>query len=544
MLFNSYEFIFAFLPLTVAIFFFLSRFDSQKHSLWFLMAASLFFYGWWNPAYLILITTSLIVNFTLGTLIQKNNNAKRSQWILLLIGMIFNVGLLSYYKYGAFLVNIFNDIFNGDVSWTNAILPLAISFFTFQQIAFLVDCTSGRIKQANFLNYTLFVTFFPQLIAGPIVHHREMMPQFNKIQLSDNRKNLTIGLTIFAFGLFKKVILADSISEYVSPIYAEAAVGDITFIQTWIAGVGFTLQIYFDFSGYSDMALGAARMFGIILPMNFNSPLKATNIIDFWARWHMTLTRFLTAYIFTPLAIKATRKIAQKKLEKKSVHKTSVFLSTLAIPTIVTMFASGIWHGAGYQFIVWGTLHGCYLVINQIWRKILPVFVSDKNRYEKIAKPAGLVITLFLVCFTMLFFRADNLDTGYRMAITMLGFNGISLPEGIFVQLGALKEVLLSLGVTIDSTAGSKIVFGSLLCFSLLFIALFFPNSLDIMRNYKPALGYSEVKSGVFDLILSNRIVNIMILKINSVWGAIIGVLLAVAIMSMQQASEFLYWQF
>ncbi len=286
------------------------------------------------------------------------------------------------------------------------------------------------MERSGFLEYVVFVTFFPQLIAGPIVHHKEMMPQFKSVSLSVNRENLRIGISLFAIGLFKKTILADSISDFVIPIYDESSAETISFLQAWIAGVGFTLQIYFDFSGYSDMALGAARMFGIVLPVNFNSPLKASNIIDFWNRWHITLTRFLTAYIFTPLAIRATRNITLRKSGHNPAGRVREFLSALALPTLFTMFVSGVWHGAGYQFVVWGSLHGVYLVINHSWRMLLAVFLVDRKRYERIFRPVGVALTLVSVCFAMLFFRADNLQTGIRMAASMAGFNGISIPEG------------------------------------------------------------------------------------------------------------------
>jgi len=539
MLFNSYEFILFFLPITVAAFFILSRFGSSRQSLAFLAFASLFFYGWWNPSYLILIGLSLITNFGLGTFLQQDNLTKIRKYLFLTTGLVFNLVLLGYYKYGGFILDIYNTLYDKDYVWSNVILPLAISFFTFQQIAYLIDSAAGRVKHVNFLEYIVFVTFFPQLIAGPIVHHKEMMPQFKSISLSINRENLQVGTALFAIGLFKKAILADSIAEYVSPVYDEATHNSITFLQAWIAGVGFTLQIYFDFSGYSDMALGAARMFGIVLPMNFNSPLKASNIIDFWSRWHITLTRFLTAYIFNPLALKATRRVMTRKS-----NKLTEFLLTLAAPIIVTMFISGIWHGAGYQFIMWGCLHGGYLVINHGWRMLLPLFVTDKKRYERMFRPFAVLLTLFSVFIAMLFFRADSIDVGYNMALSMLGMNGISLPEGIYVHLGGLQESLSNLGVAVDATAGSDITFGIIYCVVLLIIALFFPNSLDILHDRKPALAIPDNRGTKFDWLYNNKLTGIMVWQPTRVWGITIGLALAIGIMSLQGVSVFLYWQF
>ena len=419
-----------FLPITVAVFAVLSRFDTRLHSLGFLVFASLFYYGWWNPSYLVLISASIIVNYLVGSVLQRNGLSGNWKYLLLLSGVLLNISLLGYYKYGGFVTEIYNGLSGKDLVWGHVALPLAISFFTFQQIAYLVDSAAGRVERSGFLEYVVFVTFFPQLIAGPIVHHKEMMPQFKSVSLSVNRENLRIGISLFAIGLFKKTILADSISDFVIPIYDESSAETISFLQAWIAGVGFTLQIYFDFSGYSDMALGAARMFGIVLPVNFNSPLKASNIIDFWNRWHITLTRFLTAYIFTPLAIRATRNITLRKSGHNPAGRVREFLSALALPTLFTMFVSGVWHGAGYQFVVWGSLHGVYLVINHSWRMLLAVFLVDRKRYERIFRPVGVALTLVSVCFAMLFFRADNLQTGIRMAASMAGFNGISIPEG------------------------------------------------------------------------------------------------------------------
>lgn len=544
MLFNSYEFILLFLPITVVVYYLLSRFDSRQLSLGFLAFASLFFYGWWNPFYLILISVSLVTNYFIGTTLQNEIIQKRVKTLLLVIGIVFNLGLLSYYKYGGFIVEIVNDIYNRDINWVNVILPLAISFFTFQQIAYLIDSAARRVKHSDFLEYIVFVTFFPQLIAGPIVHHKEMMPQFSSIKLSITSDNLQVGMMLFTIGLFKKVILADSISEYVAPIYDTAAVDQVTFLQAWIAGTGFTLQIYFDFSGYSDMALGAARMFGIILPINFNSPLKASSIIDFWSRWHITLTRFLTAYIYTPLSFRATRKAAMRKSKANTLTKTTDFITTLTIPTLITMFLSGFWHGAGYQFLVWGTLHGVYLIINHCWRMMLPTFISDKKRYERLFRPFGLVITLVAVFFAMIYFRADNLEIANSMAASMIGLNGISIPEGIFVHLGGVKDILLGIGIGPDSTAGSQISYGSIYCVVLLFIALILPNSLDMMRNYNPALNYSVKKHERDDLYFNNKLIHFLIWIPNRFWAITCGIALAVGLMSLQRLSVFLYWQF
>lgn len=309
MLFNSYEFIFVFLPLVVVVFFALGRASSAWALRW-IIVASLFFYGWWRPLNVLIIAPSIIINFVLAHVLQrlgKQGNRRAAQAVLL-VGIAFNVAFLGYFKYTNFLLGTINDAFGTQMVLARIILPLGISFITFQKIAFLIDVHAGRIESFTLQDYCLFVLFFPQLIAGPIVHYREMMPQFHGLSCRFDKDNVSVGLTLFAFGLFKKLLLADKIAPAVTPIYERAASGSsVALLSAWLAAVGFTLQIYFDFSGYTDMALGIARMFGIRLPPNFNSPLRATNIIDFWRRWHMTLTRFLTAYIYNPLALWFTR---------------------------------------------------------------------------------------------------------------------------------------------------------------------------------------------------------------------------------------------
>jgi len=545
MLFNSYEFIFLFLPITLIGFILVLRANSRKLTLVFLAAISLFFYAWWNYYYLILIVISLVVNYSIGKNLQKVETAKINKGVLLAVGVIFNLGLLSYYKYSGFAVSIFNDLTNSNIHWAKIALPLGISFFTFQQLTYLVDSKAKRVKHSDFVDYIVFVTFFPQLIAGPIVHHKEMMPQFRAIDLYVKADNMNVGLMLFVIGLFSKCILADSIAAYVNPIFDKATKMEaITFLESWIAGAGFTLQIYFDFAGYSGMALGAARFFGIVLPMNFNSPLKAPNIIDFWNRWHITLTRFLTSYLFTPMSIRATRKSLSRKSRTKQPEPLKEYLTCLAAPTLITMFLSGLWHGAGYQYLVWGLLHGLYLTVNHGWKTFVVRNLSNKERYQKLSRPIGVAITLFSVFFAMIFFRANNLDVAISMAESMLGFNGVTIPEGIFVHLGPARGVLESWGIYPDTSSGSLIAYGSLYCLCFLFIALFFPNSLDFMSRYMPTIDYSKKTNDFNSLLFKNNFTRTMVWEPNIYWAIICGFGLAIGIMSLQSLSVFLYWQF
>lgn len=282
MLFNSYQFIFGFLPGALAGFYVLGRLRRDWAILW-LIGISIGFYAWWRPLNVLLIAPSILINYGLARVLQTYGDARPViSRVVLLSGIVFNVVFLGYFKYFTFLKGTVNDVFGAHLLLTRVILPLGISFITFQKIAFLVDVQAGRISRFTLRDYILFVMFFPQLVAGPIVHYREMMPQFHAAPCRFDPKDTAVGLSLFSFGLFKKVVFADSIALYVTPIYAAAGTGHPpTLLDAWLAALGFTLQVYFDFSGYTDMALGLARFFGVSLPMNFNSPLKACNIIDF-----------------------------------------------------------------------------------------------------------------------------------------------------------------------------------------------------------------------------------------------------------------------
>ena len=518
MVFNSYQFIFAFLPLVVALFFLAGRF-SRVWALRWVIVASLVFYGLWRPLNVLIIAPSVLINFLLARLLlrlrkQERRAAARAG---LLSGIAFNVAFLGYFKYANFLVGSINDAFGTQMILSQIILPLGISFITFQKIAFLIDVHAGRVESFTLQDYCLFVLFFPQLIAGPIVHYREMMPQFRTISCRFDKENTAVGVTLLAFGLFKKVFLADNIALLVTPIYEQAKSGaHIALIPAWIAALGFTLQIYFDFSGYTDMALGIARLFGIKLPPNFNSPLRATSVIDFWLRWHMTLTRFLTAYIYNPLTLSLTRRRAAKGRPPFSQRNMGprAFVEFLMFPVLLTMLVSGIWHGAGYTFIVWGVLHGVFLVINHAWRIAEPRPWRDNPRYLRLAQAAGFLITFTCVTASMVIFRSANLKTAVHL------LQGLAaLHHGLGVKGIGIKHVALWLG------AGS-------------FIALACPNTLQILSGYEPALGWrpgSEQASALGVRLLWNP---------SLAWAVAVAVVVAIGILNLGGQSEFLYWQF
>ena len=543
MLFNSYEFLFAFLPVTLAGFFLLGKI-SRNWALGWLMIASLVFYAWWRPINVLIIAPSVLINFILARVLLRLGTDQRQVRLaqaVLVLGIAFNVVFLGYFKYVNFFYTALNDVTGTNFVLAQVILPLGISFITFQKIAFLIDVHARRVESFTLHDFFLFVLFFPQLIAGPIVHFREMMPQFHQVSCRFDKEHVSVGLTLLVFGLFKKVVLADSLAPHVTPIYeAAAAGGDVSLFPSWIAAIGFTLQIYFDFSGYSDMALGLGRCFGIKLPPNFDSPLKASSIIDFWLRWHMTLTRFLTAYLYNPLVLWLTRRRMAKRLPGLGGKNPSysAFLQLLAGPTILTMFVSGFWHGAGYVFLLWGLLHGIYLTINHAWRLIGLKLFSSKERYRQVMEPVGFVLTFFSVLTAMVLFRAPTVAAANTLLHSMIGMNGVSLPNQIFEWLGPLGGYLQHIVSATPVGSGQEFVVTTAWILLLLLIALALPNSLQVMAAYEPALG---IKSSP-----NNRaaIARLFDWKPTLPWAVAMAVLAGIAVTKLGGKSEFLYWQF
>lgn len=542
MLFNSYEFIFAFLPATAACFYVLGTF-SRKGSLHWLILASLFFYAWWRPLNVLIIAPSILINFVLARSLQRlarNEKRRRASLAVLVLGIAFNVAFLGYFKYTYFLGTAINDVFGTHLTLAHIILPLGISFITFQKIAFLIDVHSRRIESFTAQDYCLFVLFFPQLIAGPIVHYREMMPQFQGVSCRFDRENVAVGLTLFLFGLFKKAVIADGIAPSVALIYGQAASeGGVSFLFAWIAAMGFLLQLYFDFSGYTDMALGAARLFGIRLPANFNSPLRAPSIIDFWLRWHMTLTRFLTAYIYNPLVLTLTRRRLAKGRPGFGGRDTTLgaFALLLVFPTLLTMFISGLWHGAGYLFVIWGLLHGIYLIVNHAWRLVAPKLWPDRAAYARMMKPAGIALTLLSVAVSMVFFRSPTLDAAVDLVKGMFGMNGLALPLAVFERAGPLAGWLGRMGVMQQQWGGQEFLRMAIAIPILMLVVLACPNTLQILARYEPAIG---VKPQPADTFLGRA------LEWNPslAWAVGISAVAVIGILSLGGESEFLYWQF
>ncbi|MBS0640113.1 MAG: MBOAT family O-acyltransferase [Acetobacteraceae bacterium] len=540
MLFNSYTFIFFFLPVVAAVFWAAGQRSKEMALLW-LTAASLLFYAWWRPVNVFLIAPSILVNFALARGLERTRDDRPGLTRLLLVsGIVFNLCFLGYFKYLNFFAGVVNDMFGAGYVLTQLILPLGISFITFQKIAFLVDVAAGRTDRFTIRDYALFVLFFPQLIAGPIVHYREMMPQFRVASCRFDATDTSVGIALFSFGLAKKLLLADPLSTIVQPIYAQSAAGlPQSMTDAWIAALGFTLQIYFDFSGYTDMALGIARMFGIKLPMNFNSPLKATSIIDFWLRWHVSLTRFLTAYIYNPISLALTRRrMAQGKPVFGGKNTTaSAFLILLVMPTVLTMLVSGIWHGAGYTYIAWGLMHGLLLCVNHLWRLLRPRFWPHAASYQRWFRLPAFLLTFGAVVFAMVLFRSTTIGGAFLLWKGMVGAFGITVPAAVFARLGDAAAWLAALGIVPAWTSGSLFLEAVLRIAVLLFIALALPNTLEILGRYEPALGYRPPKNPAW---LQQRLA----WQPNSAWAVGLAGISLAGLLSLGQLSEFLYWQF
>ncbi len=383
MLFNSYIFVLLFLPICLIGYYTLGRFEKFGAANVFLLGMSMWFYGYFNPWYLILIISSVCFNYTIYRLILSHQDRKK---VLMAIGVCANIGVLIYFKYMDFFIDTINHIFGMELDFLNILLPLGISFFTFQQISFIVDSYRGNVAKYDFLYYAGYVTFFPQLIAGPIVTHDELVPQLmDNSKKRINYENFSRGIYLFSIGMAKKVLIADTLGNAVNYGYDELLTINST--EAIIVMLAYTLQIYFDFSGYCDMAIGIGKMFNIDIPLNFNSPYKAVSIDDFWDRWHMTLTRFLTRYVYIPLGG-----------NRKGTARTYLNI-------FIVFLVSGFWHGAGFTFIFWGIGHGLASIIHRMGHKF----------FDKLPKAVNWAITFLFVNVMWVFFRAPSIGEAIEL---------------------------------------------------------------------------------------------------------------------------------
>lgn len=502
MLFNSLEFLLGYAPIVIGGFFFLGMRNMRLACLW-LGVMSLVFYAWWHPPHTLVLLASILFNFFSGIWISRAGplgSRRRKQ--ALVAALAINLGALCYYKYFNFFGQAFAKASNLEWSMADIVLPLGISFFTFTQIAYLVDTYQDKVREHDLSRYLLFVTYFPHLVAGPIIHHRDVMTQFEKRQtFRFDGDNFSTGAVLFIIGLFKKIVIADSIAGLNATVFSLAEQGvPLNPAAAWAGSLAYALQLYFDFSGYSDMAIGLSLMLNVRLPFNFSSPYKSRSIIDFWRRWHISLSTFLRDYLYIPLG--GNRHGAARR-------HLNMFL---------TMLLGGLWHGAGWTFIVWGVLHGSFLVINHAWRSASTGFSFTQSRWYG---PLCWCITLLAVLLAWIFFRAQSVTGAIHLIKAMVGL-GASAPAYLPVADGA--------------TLPLPLVFACLL--PLLGICLWAPNSQEITarlmvqpRNFE--FGSGQLAQGA----LAWRPVS---------WNhaVVIGLLLAAALACISRPTEFLYFNF
>ncbi len=537
MLFNSYEFMFAFLPLALFGFYLWAMLGRPLALAW-LIGCSVVFYGWWNPRFVPLLLGSVVFNYALGRLIGSAGERRRLKTAVLTVGVSGNLLLLFFYKY-LFTLLAFLGLL--DLMPLGAreglILPLGISFFTFTQIGYLVDLGGGMVRAHGALEYAVFVMFFPHLIAGPILHNQEMIPQFKDAETYRFRlERLSIGLSIFVIGLCKKVVIADPLGRIADPGFFSPHL--LSTFGAWQAVLSYSLQLYFDFSGYSDMAIGIARMFGVVFPLNFNSPYKSRSIIDFWQRWHMTLTHYLNLYLYNPVALWVTRRRAARgrPSSRLAMRSPTGFASMIVLPVFFTMSLAGIWHGAGLQFLIFGLLHATYLSINHAWRVFRPSRGKAKapERWTRIVP--SVAITFLAVLVAQIFFRANSAPDAVSMLSGLLGLHPVAgqiiIPirlfgwaQGLIGRLGGSGLITLS-----DNASALKdwvrIGIGFLIVWTL-------PNTQQIMVNFRPAL--EQVRP--FPSRGLRWYPGIR-------WGLVIGMLLLGSLYGLDDPSRFLYFQF
>lgn len=526
MLFNSYLFLFLFLPVALA-----GHYAAGKVSPWFaavwLCVMSFAFYGWWNPQFVALLAGSIAFNYAMSRIVMRCAGQPRLQNLLVGAGIAADLAVLAHYKYFATLFNFLSDLCITHGTLTTPILPLGISFFTFTQIGYLLDCRSGIVKERSLLSYVLFVTFFPHLVAGPILHHKEMMPQFAQRENYRFRaENLSVGGILFVIGLTKKVLFADAVAPYADAGFA--APGDLQLWAAWGTSVAYALQLYFDFSGYSDMALGLAKMFGIRFPLNFNSPYKASSIIDFWARWHITLTRYLTSYLYYPVAMAISRARERRGLPAGSsaARTPRGFVATIVAPTMFTMSLAGVWHGAGIQYLVFGVLHAVYLSINHGWRIFVvsrrPAAARGRNG---VAHALCVAATFVAVLVAQAFFRANGVGDAWRLIEGMAGLRGVehiaAFPAATAMSIGDAWRLLI--GHHLQAVQLTV----------LLGIAWFAPNAHQILGQHSPALFKVQAAPRPF-----------MRWRPNVPWFAATLVVLFLCMVNLHKETRFLYFQF
>jgi len=451
LLFTSGEFLFVFLPITLLVFFAAARFAGRAAAAAWLAVASLIFYGYWRIEHTVLLVVSIAVNYTFGEwILRARHHAKPTARLLLFVAIAANLGTLAYFKYADFFLRTAADLSGADIPLLGVVLPLGISFFTFTQIAYLVDVHAGKVVERNPIHYALFVTYFPHLIAGPVLHHAEMMPQFRSAEIyRPALRNFVIGLAFLLMGLAKKVLIADTVAPVANMVFGASAEVPLATSAAWLGVVAYTLQIYFDFSGYSDMAVGLSLLIGVRLPYNFNSPYQAWNITEFWRRWHMTLSRFLRDYLYVPLG--GNRHGRARRY----------------VNLMLTMLLGGLWHGASWTFVIWGGLHGAYLVVNHGWQ-----WLRERMGWQRAAsgaaallgRGAGVALTLLCVMIGWVFFRAVDVATAAGILTSMFGLRegGVPIASLAGYSQGAIVWIALFAVLAVFGRNSQRLIDGQL----------------------------------------------------------------------------------
>jgi len=520
MLFNSYPFLLVFLPAVIAAFLLAARGGNQVR-LVVLLAASLLFYAWWDVRFLALLAASVLINYQLSNWLtramERDDQGRAGH--LLTAGVVFNLAMLALFKYANFFVTNVNAVAGTEWHLAAIVLPLGISFFTFEQIGYLVDIRRGHLYRADLLRYSVFVSFFPRLVAGPILRYSEIGPQLDFSARKESRTNdVAVGLTIFAFGLFKKVVLADGIAPYASAAFTSASTGPLDMIQAWGGILAYTFQLYFDFSGYSDMAIGAARCFGIVFPMNFNSPYKSASIIEFWRRWHITLSRFLRDYLYISLG--GNRQGPARR------HAN----------LLATMLLGGLWHGANWTFVIWGALHGCYLIINHGWRTIAarsPALARLQG--TRFGHVLAVAITFIAVMVAWVFFRAPDINTAFSILGGMVGAHGIVIPDGLAAIFRDQADLLARFGITFGDASTTQMAKMYAWVIALFAVSMFAPNTQEILARFTPTLEACPEQAPTHRRFAWNLAPR---------YAVAAGAITFIALIAITRVSEFLYWQF
>lgn len=505
MVFNSYEFLAVFLPLAFIAVAITHKLLGWKGAFTMLAVASLAFYANWGVEFFGILVVSLVSNYVLGNIIIRSKDNKLQSRALLSIGIFANLAGLGYFKYTNFFIDIVNQTIGGGHSHLSIILPVGISFYTFIQIGYLIDAYNGMVKQHSFVKYITFASLFPCVTAGPLILQREIFGQM------ENRKDafldfsrIAAGVTMFTIGLFKKVVIADNIAVYSDTVFNGVAAGQsVELITAWLGALAYTFQLYFDFSGYTDMALGLGAIFGIFLPLNFNSPFKATTISDYWQRWHMTMTRFFTNYVFQPMAMNGMRKAVAGQYSP-----ARKFVTSGVWPIVFTMLVAGIWHGSGWVFVIYGLMHGIAIAVNNAWQHF---------KMPKLSAPMGWFLTMLVVVCSLVVFRSPDVTTALTILSSMFGFSGFAVQQGAeIVRLNVLDVApwIAALGM----------------------VVLLMPNSQEIVSikwistNEKPKV--------------LHRFIEKFSWQPNAAWGAMMAVIFVVSFGLIGSDSSFLYYQF